>query len=101
MTAYAGDREADCWQRRIGLRTVTVRREPDEYGESFTHEVNGVQIFAMGADYIPEDNLLSRVTPERTRKLLEQCTAATVSYTHLDVYKRQSCGRGTWRRSPT
>lgn len=76
VTAYAGDREADCWQRRIGLRTVTVRREPDEYGESFAHEVNGVQIFAMGADYIPEDNLLSRVTPERTRKLLEQCTAA-------------------------
>ena len=30
----------------------------------------------MGADYIPEDNILSRVTPERTRKLLEQCVAA-------------------------
>ena len=29
----------------------------------------------MGADYIPEDNILSRVTPERTRKLLEQCVA--------------------------
>ena len=29
--------------------------------------------FAMGADYIPEDNLMSRITKERTRKLLEDC----------------------------
>ena len=26
----------------------------------------------MGADYIPEDNLLGRVNPETTRKLLEK-----------------------------
>jgi beta-mannosidase len=37
--------------------------------------VNGVEFFAMGADYIPEDNLLSRVTPQRTLDLLEQCVA--------------------------
>ena len=30
----------------------------------------------MGADYIPEDNLFSRITPQRTRKLLNQCKAA-------------------------
>lgn len=30
----------------------------------------------MGADYIPEDNILSRVTPSRTRRLLEDCVAA-------------------------
>jgi len=61
--------------KRIGLRTLKLVREKDEYGESFCHEVNGVRIFAMGADYIPEDNLLSRITPERTRKLLEHCTS--------------------------
>ena len=27
----------------------------------------------MGADYIPEDCLLSRITPERTENLLKQC----------------------------
>lgn len=76
VTAYAGGRELDSWQRRIGLRTMTIAREKDAYGESFAHEVNGVRIFAMGADYIPEDNILSRVTPERTHMLLEQCVAA-------------------------
>ncbi|MDR2403081.1 MAG: glycoside hydrolase family 2 protein [Spirochaetaceae bacterium] len=71
-----GGVELDRWEKKIGLRTMTIRRQKDKWGESFAHEVNGVPIFAMGADYIPEDNILSRVTEQRTRKLLEQCVAA-------------------------
>ena len=90
-----GSREVDRWEKRIGLRTMTVHREKDVYGESFAHEVNGVQIFAMGADYIPEDNIFGRITGERTRKLLEQCRAANFNcirvwgggfYPHDDFY---------------
>ena len=66
----------DSWEQRIGLRTMTVSREKDQYGEAFAHEVNGVRIFAMGADYIPEDNLLSRVTRKRTRRLLQSAKDA-------------------------
>ena len=74
--------ELDRWERRIGLRTLTVKREKDQWGECFCHCVNGVSIFAMGADYIPEDNLLPRVTPERTRRLLEDAAAA-----HMNVIR--------------
>ena len=66
----------DVWERRIGLRTMTMLRKKDEWGESFETNVNGVSIFAMGADYIPEDNILRRVTPERTRRLLEDAKLA-------------------------
>ncbi len=66
----------DRWKKRIGLRTLTIHREKDEYGECFCHQVNGVDIFAMGADYIPEDNILSRITPRRTRHLLTQAKLA-------------------------
>ena len=66
----------DVWDKRIGLRTMTVARRKDQWGESFCHEVNGVRIFAMGADYIPEDNILPRVTPERTYDLLLQAKNA-------------------------
>ncbi len=66
----------DTWERRIGLRTMTVNTQKDEWGECFAHEVNGVKIFAMGADYIPEDNLLGRITKERTKKLLEDAVWA-------------------------
>lgn len=76
VTLKDGERILDVWERRIGLRTLTVSTQKDEYGEEFAHVVNGLKIFAMGADYIPEDNILGRVTPERTRNLLEQCKAA-------------------------
>ena len=59
--------------RRIGLRTLKLVREKDKWGESFCHEINGVRFFAMGADYIPEDNIFSRITEERTRHLMKQC----------------------------
>jgi len=68
--------ELDAWERKIGLRTMTVNTQKDEWGRCFAHEVNGVKIFAMGADYIPEDNLLCRITEERTRKLLEDAAWA-------------------------
>ena len=38
-----------------------------------------MQIFAMGADYIPEDNILPRVTPERTRELLRAVRGGATS----------------------
>ena len=69
-------RVLDTWERRIGLRTMTMDIRADEWGNQFAHQVNGVDIFAMGADYIPEDNLLSRVTRERTEKLLQDAAAA-------------------------
>lgn len=59
--------------KRIGLRELKLVREKDQWGESFCHEVNGIRFFAMGADYIPEDNILSRYSKERTYNLIKQC----------------------------
>ena len=61
---------------RIGLRTMTVSTAADRWGNEFCFVVNGKKLFAMGADYIPEDNILARVSPERTRGLLEDCVRA-------------------------
>lgn len=66
----------DVWEKRIGLRTVTMCVEKDQYGESFAHMVNGVKIFAMGADYIPEDAILPRISRKRTYSLLKQAKHA-------------------------
>ena len=72
----AGGRTLDTWQNRIGLRTITMSREKDAWGQEFTTTVNGVRLFAMGGDYIPEDNIRSRITPQRTRRMLEDCALA-------------------------
>jgi len=66
----------DNWTRKIGLRTITMDRTKDQWGERFATCVNGVNIFAMGADYIPEDHLLGRVTRETTKTLLEKAVFA-------------------------
>ena len=75
FTAYVVEdgRALDSKSLRVGLRTLKLIREKDRWGESFTHECNGLKFFAMGADYVPEDNILSRCTEERTRALLEKC----------------------------
>lgn len=57
-------------EKKIGLRRLTVRRQKDKWGESFAQEVNGRTFFAMGADYVPEDAILSRRSRERTEKML-------------------------------
>lgn len=76
LTDAEGEKVYDRVEKRIGLRTLTMDTEKDAYGNAFAHVVNGVKIFAMGADYIPEDNILSRMNKERTRNLLMQCKAA-------------------------
>lgn len=63
---------------RIGLRTIELSQKTDEDGKGaeFAFVVNGCRFFACGANYIPEDNFMSRITPERTRKLIRDCAWA-------------------------
>ena len=58
---------------KIGLRTLTVSRDKDQYGEEFAMTANGIKFFAKGANYVPEDCMLTTITPERQRYLLESC----------------------------
>lgn len=57
--------------QNIGLRTLTVSTEKDETGSEFCFVLNGVKVFAMGANYVPQDNLLSRINPKRTEELIK------------------------------
>ena len=60
----------------LGLRTMTISQEKDEWGSEFTFMVNGIKIFAKGADYIPEDLIYSRITRDRIEYLLDSCARA-------------------------
>ncbi|HEU4741816.1 MAG TPA: glycoside hydrolase family 2 protein [Meiothermus sp.] len=64
----------------IGLRRLRVVQEPveGEPGSSFYFEVNNLPIFAGGANWIPDDNLLGRLTPERYRERVRQAALANL-----------------------
>lgn len=72
LYTFKAEIDGDACEKRIGLRTLKLIREKDRYGEGFMHECNGQRFFAMGADYIPEDNIFSRITKERTYELLKR-----------------------------
>lgn len=78
------EEELDAKEYRIGLRTVTVKREPDQWGESFTFVVNGIEVFARGADYIPEDVVLTRVDRKMREGLIRD--SARANFNSLRVW---------------
>jgi beta-mannosidase len=61
---------------QIGLRTLELSQESDDYGESFTFVVNGVPIFAKGSNWIPADSFTTRITRERVAGLLGDAARA-------------------------
>ncbi|MCR5742577.1 MAG: glycoside hydrolase family 2 protein [Lachnospiraceae bacterium] len=76
--------ELDCCSYRIGLRTLTVCTDRDEWGSEFAFCVNGVKFFAMGADYIPEDTVYSRIDRKRIEYLVK--SAVKANYNTLRVW---------------
>lgn len=63
--------ESQSYHYRIGIRDVKIDDTADAYGTNFCVYINGKKVFLKGASYIPEDNILSRITPEHTRRLLK------------------------------
>jgi beta-mannosidase len=59
-----------------GLRSIELRREVTKTGKSFAFVVNGIAIFAKGADVIPFDSFPNRVTPEIHRQILQSARDA-------------------------
>lgn len=56
---------------RIGIRTLELVRKKDDDGTSFYFKLNGHPVFMKGANYIPNDVFLPRVTKEKYRNVIE------------------------------
>lgn len=68
----------------IGLRTLTVSQDEDEWGSEFCFQVNGIKLFSKGANYIPEDCIYSRITKQRIDMLLS--SAKRANYNTIRVW---------------
>ncbi len=65
--------------QRIGLRQLSVDNSLDGIGKRLTVQVNGVDIFCKGANWIPSDALISRQTEQKHRRLLEDAVMANMN----------------------
>ena len=81
LTDEAG-RPLDAWSKKIGLRTLRLVRQPDEWGESFHFACNGVPFFAKGANWIPADSFITRLTGDHYAKLL-----GAAADTHMNMLR--------------
>ncbi len=68
-------------RRRIGLRTIEVLPPKDNVAMHLA--VNGVPVFAKGADWIPADNLPTRVTPEILRWYMTRAVECNFNFLRL------------------
>ena len=64
---------------RTGLRSLLVRQDKDDWGLSFTFIVNGVPVFAKGANWIPADSFPTRITFDKYRWLIKSAADANMN----------------------
>ncbi len=62
-----------------GLRSVALHRELDKWGRSFEFIVNGIPVFAKGADVIPFDSFPNRVKTVDYRRILQSARDANMN----------------------
>ena len=65
--------------RRIGLRSVELVNEKTAAGLGFKFRINGRDVFAKGANWIPQDALAGRINATDTRDLLQSAVDANMN----------------------
>jgi len=59
-----------------GIRKVELVQDPDLYGSSFYFIINGLPVFAKGANWVPADHFPARVSPDTYRRLIHEAAFA-------------------------
>jgi len=80
VTLKDSDQTLDSHEVKIGLRRLKLAQDvlPSEAGTSFCFEINNVPVFCGGANWIPADNLLNRISDDQYRAWLEMAAAGNM-----------------------
>jgi beta-mannosidase len=60
----------DVAERKFGIRNVSIIERDKDGSNAFTFIINGEEVFCKGGNWIPADNFVSNVTPERYKELI-------------------------------
>ncbi|HEY5783138.1 MAG TPA: glycoside hydrolase family 2 protein [Microlunatus sp.] len=64
------------FETAVGFRTAELSTTPDAYGTGFSLVINGTPIYVRGFNWIPDDALLTRLTPDSYRTSIDEAVAA-------------------------
>lgn len=67
---------------RFGIRKIELIQEPDSEGNGFIFRINNRPIFCKGANWVPADNFLSRISRHKYEKLLRMA-----ANTHINMLR--------------
>lgn len=67
----ADGHELDRYEQPFGIRTLDLALEDPEGNRSFAFVLNGVRMYAKGANWIPADHLIGAIPDSRYRELIE------------------------------
>jgi beta-mannosidase len=63
----------------IGIRKIELIKNQDSIGESFYFKLNNAPLFIKGANYIPQDNFLPRITKDKYKSIIENCSRSNIN----------------------
>ena len=69
----------DSKKLNIGLRTIELIQEKDQAGKSFYFKLNGKSVFMKGANVVPPDSFLPRVSDSTYFSLVENAKKANMN----------------------
>ncbi len=84
VALYQGNDVLDQGKYQLGLRTIELRQDQDQWGRSFVFVVNGVPILCKGSNWIPADSFPTRLTDEFLEYLIR--SAAETHHNMLRVW---------------
>ena len=64
---------------QIGLRTIELVQDKDSVGKSFYFRVNGKNVFMKGANYIPPESFLTKMTPKKYENLIDTAVKSNMN----------------------
>jgi beta-mannosidase len=70
LSIYKGSSKIYSDSTKIGIRTLELVQQPDSAGKSFYFKLNGIPVFMKGANFVPADNFIPRITKEKYCELV-------------------------------
>ena len=64
---------------KIGLRTIELVQDKDEFGTSFYFKLNGKPVFMKGANYIPPDSFIPKQMPSSYHETIQNARKANMN----------------------